>query len=252
MRKILVVMLAALTVLAVGCKNKNAAPSAAQIKADSLALVKAQLDSSIAAKQAALKDAYAAGDDAAIAAATQELLDLEKLEAINAQAIADAEAELAAEAAKDADAIAADAADDAAKTISEDVPEVAQKAVEAAEEAAEELDDAGNKVLPYQLVSTKPAFSGKDANSFSKWVGQNIKYPAEAQENGVEGTSLLGFRVNTDGSVSNVKVLKSSGNELLDNEAVRVVSSSPNWTAGQQNGEAVPVSYVFPVVFKLQ
>gem|GEM_PF-1775603 len=246
-------MLAALTVLAVGCKNKNAAPSAAQIKADSLAQVKAQLDSSINAKQLALKEAYAAGDDAAIAAATQELLDLEKLEAINDKAIAEAEAELAAEAEKDAENLAADAADDAAKTLSEDVPEVAQKAVEeAADAVAEEVDEAGNKVLPYQLVSTKPSFSGKDANSFSKWVGQNISYPAEAQEAGVEGTSLLGFRVNTDGSVSNVKVLKSSGNELLDNEAVRVVSSSPKWTSGQQNGENVPVSYVFPVVFKLQ
>jgi len=248
MRKILVIMLAALTVLAVGCKNKKAAPSAAQIKADSLALVKAQLDSTIKAKQAALKDVYNSGDDAAIAAATQELLDLQKLEDLNAQAIAEAEAELAAEAAKADKAIADDAAAEADKTVAEEVPEV--KPVESV--PAVETDEAGNEVLPYQLVSVKPSFSGKDANSFSKWVGQNIEYPEEARTAGAEGTSLLGFRVNTDGSVSNVKVIKSSGNELLDNEAVRVVSSSPKWTAGQQADKAVPVSYIFPVVFKLQ
>lgn len=263
MRKFhLLLIAAAAAALVAGCNNKKA-PSAEQLKVDSLNVVKAQIEEVIAQKNAALKDAYATGDDAAIAAATAELLDLQAQEEAYDKAIAELEAEIEAAAQEIAD----DAAAEVGEVVDEALPEAAElkeelPAIEAApaiaaaaEKAAEDVlvekDDAGNEVLAYQLVETKPAFKGGDANSFSKWVGSHIEYPAEAQDAGIEGTSILKFRVNTDGKVSNVEVLRSS-NPILDAEAVRVVSSSPKWTAGQQNGQAVPVSYVFPVVFKLQ
>ena len=91
---------------------------------------------------------------------------------------------------------------------------------------------------------------GGDANAFSVWVNQHLEYPEIAKENGVQGRVTLQFTVETDGRVTNVKVLRGVDSSL-DNEAVRVVSSSPKWTPGKQRDRAVRVTYTFPVVFQL-
>lgn len=72
-----------------------------------------------------------------------------------------------------------------------------------------------------------------------------------AKEMGIQGRVYLQFTVGKDGSVSNVKVLRGV-DASLDNEAVRVVSSSPKWTPGKQRDRAVKVTYTFPVVFQLR
>ena len=82
-------------------------------------------------------------------------------------------------------------------------------------------------------------------------MNSRIVYPEIAKENGVQGRVTLQFTVNADGSVSNVKVLRGIDSSL-DKEAVRVVSSSPNWTPGRQRDRAVKVTYTFPVVFQLR
>ena len=105
--------------------------------------------------------------------------------------------------------------------------------------------------IPFQLVEEKPTFQGGDANEFSKWVNKNLVYPDIAKENGVQGRVLLQFTVNTDGSVSNVKVLRGVDSSL-DKEAVRVVSQSPKWKPGKQRDRAVKVTYTFPVFFQLR
>ena len=105
--------------------------------------------------------------------------------------------------------------------------------------------------ISFQLVDEKPSFQGGDAFNFSKWVNQNLVYPKNAKENGVHGRVTLQFTVQKDGSVTNVKVLRGI-DPALDKEAVRVVSMSPKWTPGRENGRVVPVYYTFPVIFQLR
>lgn len=107
------------------------------------------------------------------------------------------------------------------------------------------------EAIPFMLVEEKPSFMGGDANAFSKWVNERLVYPEIAKENGVQGRVTLQFTVNTDGTVSNVKVLRGV-DPSLDKEAVRVVSMSPKWTPGKQRDRAVKVTYTFPVIFQLR
>ena len=116
---------------------------------------------------------------------------------------------------------------------------------EVAEEVVEE------EAIPFALVEEKPKFQGGDANNFSKWVNSHLNYPEIAKENGVQGRVTLQFTVNTDGSVSNVTVLRGVDSSL-DKEAVRIVSSSPKWTPGRQRERPVKVTYTFPVIFQLR
>lgn len=116
-------------------------------------------------------------------------------------------------------------------------------------EVVEEED--ADETIPMMIVETKPTFNGKDANEFSKWVNSRLVYPEIAQELGVQGRVTLQFTIGTDGSVGDVKVLKGA-DPLLDQEALRVVSSSPRWSPGKQRDRAVKVSYTFPVIFRLK
>ena len=84
-----------------------------------------------------------------------------------------------------------------------------------------------------------------------QWLRDNIKYPVIAAENGIEGRVIVQFVVSKTGSISDVRVARSV-DPSLDKEAVRVVSSMPNWTPGKQNGSAVNVRFTLPVTFKLQ
>ena len=104
--------------------------------------------------------------------------------------------------------------------------------------------------IPFELVEEKPSFMGGDANAFSKWVNERLVYPEIAKENGVSGRVTLQFTVETDGMVTNVKVLNGV-DPSLDREAVRVVSRSPRWKPGMQDGKPVKVTYTFPVIFQL-
>lgn len=117
------------------------------------------------------------------------------------------------------------------------------------EEVVEEVVE--EEAIPFQLVETKPTFMGGAANQFSKWVNQRLVYPETAKENGVQGRVTLQFTVEKDGSLTNVKVLRSV-DPSLDMEAVRVVSMSPKWTPGKQGDRYVRVSYTFPVIFQLR
>ncbi len=107
------------------------------------------------------------------------------------------------------------------------------------------------EAIPFAIVEEKPKFQGGDANTFSVWVNKHLVYPEVARENGVSGRVVLQFTVNTDGSISNVKVVRGV-DPALDKEAVRVIQSSPKWTPGKQRDRSVKVSYTFPVVFQLR
>lgn len=118
------------------------------------------------------------------------------------------------------------------------------------ESVAEMLEKNPDAVIPFAAVENKPGFNGGDANDFSKWVSENIQYPQAAIDSQIEGRVILQFTVSKEGDVKDVEVLRGV-NELLDAEAVRVVSASPKWEAGSQNGIPVAVNYTFPVVFRL-
>ena len=118
------------------------------------------------------------------------------------------------------------------------------------ESLAETLEKNPDYAIPFAAVENKPTFAGGDANDFSKWVGENLVYPQEAIDQKLEGRVILQFTVNKEGAVKDVTVLRGV-NELLDSEAVRVVSASPKWEVGTQNGIPVAVKYVFPVIFKI-
>ena len=102
----------------------------------------------------------------------------------------------------------------------------------------------------FQIVEEMPAYPGGD-QKLMEYVATNIKYPQIARETGIQGRVFVGFVVEPDGSVSNVKVLRGIGGGC-DEEAMRVVKSMPKWKPGKQRGKAVRVSYQIPVFFKLQ
>jgi TonB family protein len=85
---------------------------------------------------------------------------------------------------------------------------------------------------------------------FYKFISENIKYPEEAKKNGVQGKVFIEFIVKKDGSVSNVKCVRGI-HPLCDEEAVRVISNSPSWEPGQQDGKSVNVRLVLPISFKM-
>lgn len=106
-------------------------------------------------------------------------------------------------------------------------------------------------VVPFQIVEIKPTFQGGDENVFTKWVFEQLKYPADAVKGKVQGRVILQFVVDENGNVGNVKVVRGVA-PSLDQEALRVVAMSPKWTPGTQRGKNVKVRYVFPVIFQLR
>ena len=102
----------------------------------------------------------------------------------------------------------------------------------------------------FDVVEEMPQFPGGQA-ALLEYLAKNIKYPVVAEENGVQGRVIVTFVVERDGSITDVRVVKSV-DPSLDKEAARVVKSMPKWQPGKQNGSAVRVKYTVPVQFKLQ
>ncbi len=119
------------------------------------------------------------------------------------------------------------------------------KAVEEVEQPKEKPKE-DNKI--FDVVEQQPTFS--EGNP-AAWLAKHMQYPPMAAENGIQGRVTVGFVVEKNGTISNVRVLRGV-DPSLDKEAVRVVKSMPKWNPGMQNGEPVRVNYTVPVNFKLQ
>jgi protein TonB len=102
----------------------------------------------------------------------------------------------------------------------------------------------------FDVVEQMPSFPG-GPSALMQYLSSNIKYPVVAEENGVQGRVVCTFVVERDGSITDVRVVKSV-DPSLDKEAVRVVKGMPKWIPGKQNGSAVRVKYTVPVTFRLQ
>ena len=110
-----------------------------------------------------------------------------------------------------------------------------------------EVDTSGRV---FTVVQQMPEFPGGQA-SLLKYLATRIKYPAIAQENGIQGRVSCSFVVDTDGSLKNIEVIRGI-DPSLDREAVRVIREMPKWNPGVQNNMAVAVKYTVPVTFRLQ
>lgn len=101
----------------------------------------------------------------------------------------------------------------------------------------------------YQIVEEMPQFPGGE-NALMEYVSKNVVYPEEAKEKEIQGRVFIGFVVEKDGSIGEVKVLRGIGGGC-DEEAVRVIKGMPKWKPGLQKGKPVRVSYQIPIYFKL-
>jgi periplasmic protein TonB len=118
-----------------------------------------------------------------------------------------------------------------------------------------EVEGPGEPSAPeiFTIVEEMPEPPGGIA-AFYKYVGSHVQYPAMAREAGISGKAFLKFVVETDGSISDVQVIKGvAGCPECDKEAVRVIKSYPEkWKPGRQNGRPARVYYNLPVSFKIQ
>ena len=93
-----------------------------------------------------------------------------------------------------------------------------------------------------ESVLSRPTFLGREANFFSLWVNDRLKYPNEARRNRIEGAVVMNFTIDEEGRVTKIDV-KKSPHPSLEREAVRVVSRSPLWQPALRDGK--PVKYTF-------
>ena len=101
------------------------------------------------------------------------------------------------------------------------------------------------EVYEYDYVQDKPSFPGGDSK-LVEFINKNRKYPTEAYKKGVQGRVTCSFVVNTDGQISNIKVLRSVA-APLNEEAIRIFSMMPPWIPGRHQGQCVPVRVIWSV-----
>ena len=102
----------------------------------------------------------------------------------------------------------------------------------------------------YEVCEQMPIFEGGDA-ALLKYLRENLKYPDKTKDRGVQGRLVIGFIVEKDGSLTDVKVLRPVDIDL-DAEVLRVVKGMPKWIPGRQNGKRVRVRYLLPIHICLQ
>ena len=98
----------------------------------------------------------------------------------------------------------------------------------------------------FVVVESMPEFPGGQ-QAMMRYIAENIKYPVIAQENGIQGRVICQFVVEKDGKVTDIQVVRSSGNDSLDQEAVRVINSMPKWKPGEQQGKLIRTKYTIPI-----
>ena len=129
---------------------------------------------------------------------------------------------------------------------------VALKSEDSPTEGVEQPTNVKYEVTPeaieeiHNFVEEMPQFKG----DIMLFLSKNIRYPSLAQELGIQGKVICQFVVDRNGAIENVEVVRGI-DKSLDNEAVRVIKSMPNWKPGRMNGRTVKVKYTLPIYFRL-
>ena len=116
------------------------------------------------------------------------------------------------------------------------------------------LKDAEEEYLPFISADVMPQFMGGDLLAFRNWIMQNVRYPEAAMKEGKEDMVVVQFIVNRHGYIDydRIVIIQSEYPEIFGEEVKRVISTSPRWTPGFNNGNAVSVSFMLPIAFKLE
>lgn len=99
------------------------------------------------------------------------------------------------------------------------------------------------------FVEVQASFKG-GMEKWYEYLKDNLKYPTQARRMGIEGTAIVRFVVNTDGSIQDVELVRSIGGGC-DEVALGVIKNSPNWNPGRMNGRAVRSRMTMPIKFRL-
>ncbi len=110
-------------------------------------------------------------------------------------------------------------------------------------------EESGEETYNMYNIEKYPQFPG-GMEEWSKFLSKNLRYPNLARENNIGGRVIVFFVIEINGEITNLKVLRGIG-AGCDEEAIRVIKKSPLWSPGFQNGRAVRVSYIMPIVFRL-
>ena len=105
-------------------------------------------------------------------------------------------------------------------------------------------------VYDYELVDIKPKFPGGE-RSMINFINETREYPYNAYRQHIQGRVLCSFIVGVDGKLCKIQVERSSGDETLDREAMRVISKMPRWSPGKIESTKVNVRCYLPITFRL-
>ena len=119
------------------------------------------------------------------------------------------------------------------------------------EEQSEPNGNQKNEKRVFVVVEQMPTFQGGGINAFRNYLQQQVEYPQEAADAGIEGTVFVKFMVNKEGETDEIEVMRGV-HEALDQTVVDLIDNSPQWQPGKQRGKAVNVQFTIPVVFKLK
>ena len=108
----------------------------------------------------------------------------------------------------------------------------------------------GKKIENFAELDVKPNFQGGEA-ALLNYLKENIVYPAEQKEKGIEGKVMIRFNIDEYGKIIDVESMTKEVDPALQREAIRVVSSMPDWTPGELNGKKVVTSFVVPINFRI-
>jgi len=114
-------------------------------------------------------------------------------------------------------------------------------------EVEEDEEEAAPEI--FVIVEQMPEFPGGEL-ALRKFIAKNVNYPAIARESDIQGKVFVRFEVTKTGSVDKVSVVRGV-DEILDNEAIKVVKKLPKFKPGKQRGKNVSVWYTVPINFKL-
>ena len=126
----------------------------------------------------------------------------------------------------------------------ENVPMTDQEVASASEDKIATSDEV------FTVVEEQPTFQGGGNDAFMEYIAQNIRYPEEAKQKDIQGRVYVQFVIEKDGTITDVVIVKGIGGGV-DEEAKRVVESSPKWTPGKQRGNPVRVRMILPIEFRL-